>query len=83
MRGLGNYDSRVETGSEIGQGRKPTAYLFRGNAALVTTALRGLDRGDKVYMAGDQSAEIADFLDACCKLYRQEFTSHPDLRFFR
>ncbi|MBU2769237.1 ATP-binding domain-containing protein, partial [Acidithiobacillus ferrivorans] len=82
LRGLGNYDSRVETGSEIGQGRKPTAYLFRGNAALVTTALRGLDRGDKVYMAGDQSAEIADFLDACCKLYRQEFTSHPDLRFF-
>jgi superfamily I DNA/RNA helicase len=82
LRGLGNYDSRVETGSEIGQGRKPTAYLFRGNAALVTTALRGLDRGDKVYMAGDQSAEIAGFLDACCKLYRQEFTPHPDLRFF-
>ena len=88
LRGLGNYDSRVERGlhpgmgSETGMNRKPTAYLFRGNAALVTAALRGLDRGDKVYMAGDQAGEIADFLDACCKLYRQEFTPHPDLRFF-
>ncbi len=88
LRGLGNYDSRVEKGlhpgmgSETGMNRKPTAYLFRGNAALVTAALRGLDRGDKVYMAGDQAGEIADFLDACCKLYRQEFTPHPDLRFF-
>ncbi|MDA8152940.1 MAG: UvrD-helicase domain-containing protein [Acidithiobacillus sp.] len=93
LRGLGNYDSRVEMGGPScgerscgGQtpikGRSPTAYLFRGNAALVTAALRGMDRGDKVYMAGDQSAEIADFLDACCKLYRREFTPHPDLRFF-
>ena len=82
LRGLGQYDSRVEMGGQIGQSRNPTAYLFRGNAALVTTALHGLERGDKVYMAGDQSAEIADFLDACCKLYRREFTPHPDLRFF-
>ena len=88
LRGLGNYDSRVEIGShpsmgsETGRDRKPTAFLFRGNAALVTAALRGLDRGDKVYMAGDQAGEIADFLDACCKLYRREFTTHPDLRFF-
>ncbi|WP_414041935.1 UvrD-helicase domain-containing protein [Acidithiobacillus sp. M4-SHS-6] len=82
LRGLGNYDSRVEMDAAQGMDRKPTAYLFRGNAALVTAALRGLDRGDKVYMAGDQAKEIADFLEACCKLYRREFTPHPDLRFF-
>lgn len=82
LKGLGNYDSRVELGSDIREGRSPTAYLFRSNAPLVQAAIMGLDRGDKVYMAGDQAKEIVDFLEAACKFYRGEFTPHAELKFF-
>ncbi|AIA55430.1 UvrD-helicase domain-containing protein [Acidithiobacillus caldus] len=82
LKGLGNYDSRVELGDRIAENRSPTAYLFRSNAPLVGAAIAGLDRGKKVYMAGDQAKEIVDFLEAACKFYRGEFTTHPELKFF-
>jgi hypothetical protein len=82
LKGLGNYDSRVEVGSETHEGRSPTAYLFRSNAPLVKAAITSIDQGKKVYMAGDQAKEIADFLEETCKFYRGEFVKHPELKFF-
>ncbi|MBU2788617.1 UvrD-helicase domain-containing protein [Acidithiobacillus sp. VAN18-1] len=82
LRGVGNYDSRIGDGSRYPDGRRPTAVLFRGNAALLQAAIEGIDRGDKVFMAGDQAQEIAQFLDGCGKLFHNQFTPHPELRYF-
>ncbi|MBU2750518.1 ATP-dependent helicase [Acidithiobacillus thiooxidans] len=83
LKGVGPYDSRMILGGDhFPDMRKATAYLFRSNAPLVQSALQGLQRGDKVYMAGDQAKEIAAFIEACAKLYFGQFTPHPDLRFF-
>ncbi|MBN6739779.1 ATP-dependent helicase [Acidithiobacillus sp. MC6.1] len=82
LRGVGNYDSRLGDGCRLSDDRRPTAYLFRGNAALLQAAIEGIDRGDKVFMAGDQAQEIASFLEGCEKLFHGQFTPHPDLRYF-
>lgn len=82
LKGLGNYDSRVEIGSDVQEGRSPTAYLFRSNAPLIKAAITSIDRGKKVYMAGDQVNEITEFLEEACKFYHRQFVTHPELKFF-